>query len=169
MSNTERWSIIKDHPDYRISTKGRFQSKKRGAWKDMSTTPDGGGYLQAFMCENGKPFVRKVHKLMQDAFFDPDPERPEINHKNGNKQDNRLENLEQCTRLENMRHACETGLFERPDTAGRPKQKIKIVETGQIFDSESDCARAIGGHISNVCNCLAGRRYTCKGYHFEYV
>lgn len=66
---SERWSIVEGHPDYRVSTKGRFQSKKRGSWKDMKTSPDGGGYMQAFMCENGKMYVRKVHKLMQDAFF----------------------------------------------------------------------------------------------------
>ena len=165
----ERWALVQDHPQYRIGTSGRFQSRKRGEWRDLKTTPDGGGYLQAFMCENGRAYVRKVHKLMQDAFFEPDPERPEINHKNGNKQDNRLENLEQCSRLENQRHACETGLFVRPDDAGRPKRKIMIVETGAVYDSESECTKAIGGHVSNVCNCLAGRRHTCRGYHFEYI
>jgi hypothetical protein len=165
----EDWRLVKDHPDYRIGTSGTLQSRKRGSWKDMKTSPDGGGYLQAFMSENGVRYVRKVHKLMQDAFFEPDPERTEINHINGNKQDNRLCNLEQCSRLENMRHACDTGLFTRPEDAGRPKAKVRIRETGQIFESESDCARAIGGHVSNVCNCLAGRRHTCKGYHFDYV
>lgn len=166
---SEEWKIIEGHPQYRIGTSGRFQSCKRGTWKDLKTSPDGGGYLQAFMCENGRPYVRKVHKLMQDAFFEPDPDRPEINHINGNKRDNRLENLEQCSRLENMAHACETGLFTRPDDAGRPKRKVIVIETGEIFDSMSDCARAIGGQVSNVCNCLAGKRHTCMGYHFEYV
>lgn len=125
--------------------------------------------MQAFMCEDGKMFVRKVHKLMQDAFFKPDPDRPEINHINGNKRDNRLENLEQCSRLENMRHACETKLFVRPENAGRPRKKVRIIENGEIFDSMSDCARFINGDVSNVSACLAGRRDNHKGYHFEYV
>lgn len=165
----EQWKLVKDHPQYRIGTSGRFQSNKRGEWRDMKTSPDGGGYLQAFMSENGQRYVRKVHKIMQDAFFEPDPERPEINHKNGNKRDNRLENLEQCSHLENMEHACVTGLFVRPEDAGKPKRRVKIIETGEVFDSVSDCARAIGGYVSNVDNCLAGRRHTCMGYRFEYV
>lgn len=162
----EKWSIVDGHPDYRISTSGRFQSKKRGDWRDLKTSPDGGGYLQAFMNDNGQRYVRKVHKLMQDAFFEYDPERPEINHINGNKRDNRIENLEQCSRLENMRHACDTKLFVRPDDSGRPKKRVKILETGAIYDSESDCARAINGDVSNVSACLAGRRNHHLGYHF---
>ena len=162
----EKWSIVDGHPDYRISTSGRFQSKKRGDRRDLKTSPDGGGYLQAFMNDNGQRYVRKVHKLMQDAFFEYDPERPEINHINGNKRDNRIENLEQCSRFENMRHACDTKLFVRPDDAGRPKKRVKILETGAIYDSESDCARAINGDVSNVSACLAGRRNHHLGYHF---
>lgn len=164
---SERWSIVEGHPDYRVSTEGRFQSKKRGPWKDMKMSPDGSGYMQAFMCENGKMYVRKVHKLMQDAFFKKDPTQPEINHINGNKRDNRLCNLEQCSRLENMRHACDTKLFIRPDNAGKPKKRIRVVELDTVFDSMSDCARAIGANVSNVSACVAGRRPHCLGYHFE--
>ena len=74
MITVEQWKIIRDHPQYRIGTSGRVQSSKRGEWKDMKTSPDGSGYLQAFMSENGQRYARKVHKLMQDAFFELDPE-----------------------------------------------------------------------------------------------
>lgn len=121
------------------------------------------------MCDNGKRYVRKVHKLMQDAFFEPDPDRPEINHINGNKQDNRLENLEQCSRLENMRHACDNGLFKRPDNSGIAKKRVRVIETGEIYDSEHACARAINGSQGNISECLKGNRRKHKGLHFEYV
>lgn len=169
MNIDDDWRLIPGHPDYRINKNGDFESKKRGDWKRMHPTPDGGGYLQAFMCEKGKMHVRKVHKLMQDVFFEPDPEKPEINHINGNKRDNRLENLEQCSRLENQHHACEHGLWTHPDNAGRPKRKVRIVETGDVYDSLSSCAEAVNGDVTNLCNCLRGTRKTHRGYHFEYV
>ena len=165
----EEWRSIKDHPDYRISTEGRFQSKKRGDWRDMKVSPDGCGYMQAFMSENGQRYTRKIHKLMQDVFFESDPGRPEINHKNGNKRDNRLVNLEQCSRLENMRHACDTKLFVRPDNSGVPKKRIMIRETGQIYESINECARAINGSQGNISECLLGRRNKHLGYHFDYI
>lgn len=165
----EEWKLVDGHPDYRIGTSGRFQSKKRGQWRDLKPSPDGSGYLQAFMSEDGIRYTRKVHKLMQDAFFEPDPDRPEINHINGNKLDNRLCNLEQCSRLENMRHACETKLFVRPENSGVPKKRVMIVETGAIYDSEHACAKAIDGSQGNISECLAGRRNKHLGYHYEYV
>lgn len=165
----ERWKIIDNHPDYRISTTGRIQSKKRGDWRDLKPSLDGSGYPQAFMSENGVRYGRKIHKLMQEAFFEHDPERLEINHINGNKRDNRLENLEQCNRIENIRHAGRTGLWSRPEKSGVPARKVRIIETNQIFDSEHACAKAIGGSQGNISECLKGRRNKHKGYHYEYV
>lgn len=45
--------------------------------------------------------------------------------------------------------------------------KVRIVETGELFDSEAECARAIGGHYKNISSCLHGWQKTHLGYHFE--
>lgn len=49
--------------------------------------------------------------------------------------------------------------------------KVRVVETGEIFDSEADCARALGISQPNICGCLLHKygRHTCNGFHFEYV
>lgn len=62
-----------------------------------------------------------------------------------------------------MRHAYETGL-----NYGPPTKRVRIIETGEIYESEKECANAINGSISGVNGCLKGRRKTHKKYHFQY-
>lgn len=54
---------------------------------------------------------------------------------------------------------------------GRRSRAVQIIETGQIFDSISECAESIGGSAGTICEILSGRsnRVTHRGYHFEYV
>ncbi len=50
-----------------------------------------------------------------------------------------------------------------------PKTGIRIIETGEIFASQIECADLIGGNQGSISHCLSGRRQTHKGFHFEYV
>ena len=63
------------------------------------------GYVYVFLCNNGKYRNIRVHRLVAEAFI-PNPNNlPQINHKDGNKQNNKVDNLEWCTCQENIRHA----------------------------------------------------------------
>ena len=62
--------------------------------------------------KNGQRVMRSVHRLVAEAFIGPCPEGLEVNHKNGQKQDNRPENLEYVTTAENLSHARTTGLID---------------------------------------------------------
>ena len=145
-----------------MSSSGRILSYKRGKWKELKQSDNGCGYLRVGI-GHGNP--QYVHRLVAETFIDnPDPDtKTQINHIDGNKHNNSVSNLEWCTPSENGKHAFETGLKK---ARGR---RIRIVETGEIFESEAECARAIGGIQGNIAWCLKGTRHTHRGFHFEYV
>lgn len=77
----------------------------------MSPAPDANGYLRTMILLGGRPRTVKIHRLVAFVWMGEPPEgRTEINHKNGERADNRPCNLEWVTREENMRHAFSAGL-----------------------------------------------------------
>ena len=159
----ELWRDWPQDPRIKVSNKGNVVSCKRGAPYPLKVWRDHGGYQRV-----GAGYGSQlVHRLVADTWI-PNPNHyRDVNHINGDKDDNRVENLEWVTHSENLRHAHRTGL--KKHTGGRKPIPIRIVETGEVFESVSECARRIGGIATNISACLAGKRSTHRGYHFEYV
>ena len=90
------------------------------------------GYLQAFISKNGKGKKCLIHRLVAEAFLEMVDGKCQVNHKNGNKEDNRLENLEYCNNSENHQHAYNTGL--RPKGELHHSSKLTDLDVQEIRD-----------------------------------
>jgi hypothetical protein len=104
--------IWKDIPEYegmyQISNLGRVKSLKSGKDKILKPREYGRGYMSVSLCKEGESKNFKIHRLVMLAFVGESD--LQVNHKNGIKADNRLENLEYCTASENTIHAYKNGL-----------------------------------------------------------
>lgn len=142
---------------------------------------DGWGYLFFSICKDGQRKNMKVHRLVASSFI-PNPNNyPVVNHINGIKADNRVENLEWCTYSENTLHAFRTGLLKPQITMkGRfgklnPNSKsIKCINkiTGEvikIYDSKADASRELKIHPESISQCATGRTKTAGGFKWEYI
>lgn len=119
----EQWKEIKGNREiYEVSTCGNVRTKNREGARGrhikghvLAQHDNSNGYPRCDMNIDGKQRSYLVHRLVAKLFI-PNPEnKPDVNHKNGNKHDNSVENLEWCTKSENEKHAWKIGL--KYDTA----------------------------------------------------
>ncbi len=105
------WKSIKNYEDiYKISNTGLcINIKTNKVLKERKIT---GGYIGYFLFKNNKGKNFKAHRLVAEAFIDKIENKNMVNHKNGIKHDNRVENLEWCTSSENNIHAFKNNLID---------------------------------------------------------
>lgn len=123
------------------------------------------GYYEISLKQNGKEKRFKLHRLVAIAFI-PNPNNlPQVNHKDGNKDNNTVNNLEWCTDKENKKHAWENNLC----SSSHRKRKVRCIQTGQIFESVVDASKKIPCDRRGLFRVLSGEKQQIKGYSFEYI
>lgn len=130
--------------------------------KEMSTQTNAQGYINVSLSKDKKQTQHKLHRLVAQAFIPNPLNKEQVNHIDGDKTNNAVWNLEWTNCKDNINHAVKTGKVKR-------LVPIKVVETGKIYSSISECARDIGGMYQCIWHCLNGDIKTYKGYHFEKV
>ena len=155
------------YPNYLVFADGKVYSLK--SQKFLRENEYKSGYTRVWFWENGKCIEKKIHRLVAEAFI-PNPEnKPEVNHINGNKADNRVENLEWCTHHENMIHAFNNGLAKIPNNNRKIAMLDKDGNLIQIFSSAKEASDIMGisdKHIGSVCN---GNRNFAGGYKWKRI
>lgn len=108
--NSVEWRVINEQSRYEISNDGYVRNRNTG--RILRSAPDRDGYHTVILYDSGEKYNRKIHRLVAQYFLEPDLRRDQVNHKDGNKMNNHVSNLEWCTRSENTRHAYDHKLFE---------------------------------------------------------
>lgn len=121
----EEWRDVPEWDGYQISSYGRFRSVKRSEQKIIRTDVNRGGYVFVRPQTNGRSTRKnvRIHRLVAAAFLGPCPDGFEVNHKDGNKLNNRVKNLEYVTPSENSVHKLRMGLS---DQIGESHYKAKL-------------------------------------------
>lgn len=162
----EEWrDVVGFEEYYAVSSFGRVFSKRTKIYL-RSGSDSLNGYQQLILSVKGVHKNKYIHILEAEAFLGPGNGR-DVNHIDGVKSNNHLWNLEWTTRSENILHAFRMGL--KRGTGGVPKQRIQLVETGEIFESQHAAARAIDGSQGGVGMVVRGEISSYRGYHFERV
>ena len=179
----ECWKPIKDYEGiYEVSNYGRVKSLERVIYN--SGTKNGlytihekiikqrinkkrYGYCELSLHKNGKEKRFKVHRLVAEAFI-PNPNNlPEVNHIDGNKENNHILNLEWVTPSENQKHRHKLG-----NNKTSQKRVGKFDKDGNLivkYDSIIEAATLEGSPRVSIDNVLQGRRYTLKGFVWKYL
>jgi hypothetical protein len=159
-----KFKRIEGFEDYGISKEGEVFSFKRN--KVLCPMVEKNGYKRINLYINGKEHRKSVHRLVAEAFIENKSNLPEVNHKNEDKTDNRVSNLNWVTHKENINH----GTGRKRTALNQSKKVIQKKKEGEIvneFDSIAEAGRN-GFNISCVSMCCSGKLKYYKSYIWEY-
>lgn len=175
----EEFREIDGFPNYEVSNTGRVINVKYNREKELQIDTD--GYYRVDLYNNCHRTTTRVHRLVAKAFIPKQSGKDDINHKDGNKKNNNVNNLEWCTKKENMAHAFAHGLVHmegrkpsygmlgKKNPNGGRQKAIRVIENKKVYKNLKICASDLNLRSKSISDCLRGRQKSHRGYHFEYI
>ena len=183
----DEWVVCEDYPSYMINTKGEIKSLLTN--KILKPSKHKSGYMLVGLRRDGVSKTVKVHRLLAKAFI-PNPEnKPHVDHINGVRDDNRLENLRWCTNQENQSFELArlnnskalTGRKQSPEAVAK-RAKILQKSIGKkvnqytldgefvaSYNSFNEARRLTGVWDASVRSCCMGRFKQAGGYIWRFA
>lgn len=153
---------------YSVSNMGNIRNDsgwRRGSI--LKPMPDKAGYCRVNVYKGGKMTHKLVHRLVAEAFVPNPANKPEVNHKDGNKCNNAAENLEWVTPKENVGHSIANGLRNNRKPVDMYTLDGEFIRT---FESITAACEFCGALAHNISRCCAGKKGydTARGYKWKY-
>lgn len=169
----ENVTSLDQFPGYYVNEEGLLFSDKYGDLRQIGKGISKSGYYCASLRKNGKDYKRYVHKLVAQTLI-PNPENKScVNHKNGNKLDNRKINLEWATKSEDVKHAYDTKLREPTEYKNWSAKKVYLedLETGKIrfFSSIQEATQKTKVSRRVIIHHCKGRLQCYKRFVWRYA
>lgn len=165
-SNKTEWRQVKEHPNYEVNQFGEIRHKKRK--QILKPRSNNGGYQYVNFKVDGKNTNFAVHRIVANAFI-PNPNGyTEINHKDYDKTNNCVDNLEWVTSKQNKQHAYlkEENHISRGKAVEQYDLDGNYIKTYQTI---SHAAKEMNCSISAISNCCLGRSKTSQGFRWKFV
>lgn len=151
---------------YQISNLGRVKSIRNNII--LKQTYCKSNYLKVKLSKNCKQKTIQVHRLVTETFIPNPDNKPQVNHIDGNKENNHIDNLEWVTAKENTEHAIKIGISNKPIT----KKVFKLDLQGNVlckYNSIKEAAEKNKGCYNNIPHACSGRYKTAGGYKWKYA
>lgn len=182
----EKWRDIKGYEGlYQVSNYGRIKSFKHKKIRILKTVINKYGYERVILCKNNQNKNFSVHRLVAIAFIHNPNNYPQVNHKDENKSNNYVDNLEWCTRSYNCCYGnrnkkiaekmkiINKGKHYSPRTEfkkGENVKKVKCIELNKTYNSIIEASKELNISSGNITNVCKKKKYnkTAGGYRWEY-
>lgn len=157
----EVWKDISGYEGhYQVSNCGRIKSLKYGKETIMSEKLNSMGYVDIIFTKSNEQKSIRVHRIVAEAFLDNSQGYPVINHIDGDKKNNHIDNLEWCTYSHNNKQAYLQG-------QNKTKPIIQLTLDGVFikeWNSMKEASEAVGAHSSNIRKCIQQKIKTAGGF-----